>query len=457
MNRLHRRVLWLATTGVAGLSLALLTGCDLKDQLLAAQQPGVISPADAQGAIAADGLYNGAVGNFKNALTSGTTNQEAIWQFSGLFADEFRTSNTFTQHTDADQRTTQANDVVLGPIYVGLQQSRGFARTALQALAQYSPGSSAKQAEMYFAIAFAEMQLAENFCNGIPLGETVDGIPHYSAPLATKDVFAVALARTDSGLSIVGTARDTASVLVRSALLLTKGRLLVDLGQFPAAATAVATVPLAYQYNALFSQTTSDNGVWLMQAGSKRYSVSDSVDASGIVANALPFVSARDPRVPTTRVGNGFDSVTPYFQAGNWNRDDPMPIVHGLDGQLIQAEAQLNAGDYAGMTVILNALRASPPTQGIFKPAALAALVAPTLKPDAVSLFFREKAFWTFGRGQRLGDLRRLVRQYGRPQNQVYPSGVFFKGGNYGQLTQLPVPDSERSNPLFTGCIDTNP
>ena len=40
-----------------------------------------------------------------------------------------------------------------------------------------------------------------------------------------------------------------------------------------------------------------------------------------------------------------------------------------------------------------------------------------------MTLFFREKAFWTFGRGQRLGDERRLVRQYGRTQDQVFPVG----------------------------------
>jgi len=176
-----------------------------------------------------------------------------------------------------------------------------------------------------------------------------------------------------------------------------------------------------------------------------------------VIANAMPFVSAKDPRVPTTRNGNGFDSTTPYFQQGLWNRDDPIAIVDGLDGQLIQAEAKLNAGDIAGMMTVLNALRAAPPTQGIFKPAALGALATPASPDAATSLFFREKAFWTFGRGQRLGDLRRQVREYGRAVTAVYPQGTYFKNGVYGALTQFPVPDSERSNPNFTGCIDTNP
>ena len=73
-----------------------------------------------------------------------------------------------------------------------------------------------------------------------------------------------------------------------------------------------------------------------------------------------------------------------------------------------------------------------------------------------VSLLFREKAFWTFGRGQRLGDLRRLVRQYGRPQDQVFPTGVHYKGGTYGPDVNLPVVQAEENNPNFKGCLDRN-
>jgi hypothetical protein len=39
----------------------------------------------------------------------------------------------------------------------------------------------------------------------------------------------------------------------------------------------------------------------------------------------------------------------------------------------------------------------------------------------------------------------------------VYPTGSYFKGGTYGHSIQLPVPNSERTNPNFTGCIDRNP
>ena len=58
---------------------------------------------------------------------------------------------------------------------------------------------------------------------------------------------------------------------------------------------------------------------------------------------------------------------------------------------------------------------------------------------------------------QRLGDRRRQVRLYGRTQDQVYPTGAFFKNGNYGTKMPFPVPDRDKANPQFTGCIDQNP
>jgi hypothetical protein len=80
----------------------------------------------------------------------------------------------------------------------------------------------------------------------------------------------------------------------------------------------------------------------------------------------------------------------------------------------------------------------------------------PATKDAAIDLFFREKAFWQFGRGYRLGDMRRLIRVYQRTQDNVFPMGAFFKNGTYGTDVNLPVTDDERTNPNFKGCIDRN-
>ena len=69
---------------------------------------------------------------------------------------------------------------------------------------------------------------------------------------------------------------------------------------------------------------------------------------------------------------------------------------------------------------------------------------------------FRERAFTLFGRGTRVGDMRRLIRQYNRTEDNVFPTGKFHKAGgaSYGTDVNLPVTDNERQNPNFAGCLD---
>ena len=114
------------------------------------------------------------------------------------------------------------------------------------------------------------------------------------------------------------------------------------------------------------------------------------------------------------------------------------------------------------MTAKLNALRASPPAlSATLTPAPMPALGVPASQAAAVSLFFREKAFWTFGRGQRLGDMRRMIRQYGRAANTVFPEGINHNtGAAYGPAVNFPIPTAEQNNPNITltndFCIDRN-
>ena len=125
------------------------------------------------------------------------------------------------------------------------------------------------------------------------------------------------------------------------------------------------------------------------------------------------------------------------------------------------AEAALKGNnDIAGMMAILNTLRTTPqnlgPATGYGNTPVMAALPAPTTTADAVNLLFRERAFWTFSRGQRLGDLRRLIRLYGRAADgsDTFPTGPFFKGGTYGADVNFPVTVDEQNNPQWQQCID---
>ncbi len=451
-----------ATAAVVG--GLLLSACNPKNELLEPQQPGVISPSSVNSATAADAVAVGALGRWKLAMNGGGNNTEAVWNWEALFTDELRSGDTFSQRNDADQRNTQSNDTVLLPIYNAAQQARGRARDAINLLLQYDPTSKSKIGEMYLAMGYIEDELSEAFCNGLSFGETVNGVPNYTPQMDNQAAAKVAIARFDTALTYLS-GTDAASVAVKNAVLIARGKAQVDVGDFAGAAATVASVPTSYQYNFDYSQTTSDNEWWIMGTNVKRYTVGDSVDKAGQILNAIPFAELNDPRVSVTNTGApGEDNVTTFIQVNNWGRDDPIPPLSGIDARLIEGEAKLHAGDYAGMTAILNALRSTSQTIGAFKVTTMPALAVPADKASAIQLFFREKALWQFERGWRMGDLRRLVRQYGFSQDKVYPSGNFSRNGTptgtYGTEVAFPIPDvgvgSETSNPNFKGCLDKN-
>lgn len=448
------------TTAIAVVAGSMLLGaCNVKQELLAPQNPGVIDPGSVANTAAADALYVGALGRWKSSMNGGGGNTEALWNWQALFTDELQSGDTFSQRNDADSRNLQTNDGVLTPIYNGAQQARGRARDAINGLLAYDKTATGVQhvGEMYLMMGYIEMELGESFCNGIPLGETVNGVPQYTAPLTNADVFKSALGRLDTALTYL-TATDAATVALKQAVLTARGRIKVDLGDFAGAATEVASVPTSFQYNFSYSQTTSDNEWWVMGASVKRYTVGDSVNIAGRIFNAIPFAGLNDPRVSVTNTGApGEDNTTIFINVNNWGRDDPIPALSGIDARLIEAEAKLQ-NDIPGMMTILNNLRTAPQTLGIFKVAAFAAAPTPPDKTTATDFFFREKALWQFERGSRMGDLRRLVRQYGRTQDKVFPSGNFTRNGTpsgqYGSQVAFPVVDVEMNNPNFHGCLD---
>jgi hypothetical protein len=463
----------------AAASALLLGACsNVTDTLLEATDPDIISPGNANSAEGALALYNGALSRLKTIGPS-TAGEGSSWLFGGLLADEWSTSSTFVQNDETDQRSIAINNSTVNTMFRQLARARTSANDALRGMRKWRPTETTRMAELYFVRAYAEQQMANDYCNGIPLsGMDSTGAIVYDVPHPVAYVFQAAIASADSGLALIpATATAAGDLLVRRALLVTKARALLGLGQHADAAALVSTtaVPTSFTYDITFATSSGDNTLWAQPASSRRYTVGDSLEGRGrnlFVKNAIPFFSAQDPRVPVryTVSTNGKDTtisqdgLIPSRTTTLWARSTTTPIYNGLDARLIEAEGKLKANDFAGMTVILNALRAAPPKLGeIQVPAtgagSLAPLTAPTTLDAAVNLFFREKAFWEFGRGFRLGDMRRLIRQYNRTADQVFPVGVHYRGGNYGVDVNLPVTQSEENNPALEGkaaCIDRN-
>jgi hypothetical protein len=90
---------------------------------------------------------------------------------------------------------------------------------------------------------------------------------------------------------------------------------------------------------------------------------------------------------------------------------------------------------------------------------ALDPLSDPGTADERRELFFRERAFWLYGTGHRLGDLRRLIHRYGQDPEAVFPTGPIGEegwAGSYSNATSLAFDgDFERvHNSAITGCTE---
>ncbi len=286
------------------------------------------------------------------------------------------------------------------------------------------------------------MFLGEVNCNGTPLSEVEDLKAQFGGPITSDSMTARAVAELDQALEYAsGDAR------ILNLAKVARGRALTNRGLFGDAAGAVAGVPTDYVYNAELNPSGYGRQNPIFNANSNLYATV----SNGEGTNGLDFVSANDPRVPTELVGTGTDGVTEVYQFMKYTDEyAPIVIASGIEARLIEAEAALQAGGGNWLT-ILNDLRATaidPPMEP---------LMDPGTQDARVDLLFSERAFWLFGTGHRMGDLRRLLRQYGRSQNDTYPVGHYKGPQNYGTDVVFILTLSEQSNPEGFTCLDRNP
>jgi hypothetical protein len=337
-----------------------------------------------------------------------------------------------------DQRAAPESNTILATIYRNVQQLRGQADRAAEALKGVK-ATDPRVGEMEAMSGYAHIILAEMFCSGSPLG-----VPGEDAdPQMTTQILTAAVAKLTAA-----TADATGDDRARNFAAVLRGRALVDLGQFDQAATAVASVPTSFKYTTLNSTTTpaQTNGFATYMNANDGILVSNNEGVNG-----LNFGTANDPRVPITGDGSPsrFDGQTArYYYANASSNTSPMPIATGVEARLIEAEAALRANNFVQWIDKLNEARAFY---------SMSPLTDPGTADARVDLMFRERAFSLFASAHRLGDLRRLVRQYGRGAEATYPTGAYHKDGlQLGTDLQFIIPQTEKNNPKFTGCIDRN-
>jgi hypothetical protein len=437
--------LWSLRTAAAVLLLP-LGACGLLDT----EQPNIVDPNAINSPEGAQSLRLGAIADFGFVKDGdGTQFDDGLILLSGLLSDEFVHSTTPPSEQEIDQRTTALINPSLSDVYRNLHKARVGLEDAATALRTFTlaPDDTPDIAEMHALAGFTYIYFGDNFCSGVPFSRVNGDSLVFGTPQTTTQIFERALSRFDSALAEPGLAQDDGTVA--NLIAVGQGRALGDLGRFAEAALAVQAVPTEFVYVTEHAESPLrlQNAIWSYTNGGL-WSVADS---EGVVG--LPYRTAVDPRVPYTDFEDtGLDLITPQFSADKYpDASAPVSVADGIEARLIEAEAQLQASDRAGMRTTLNALRDAFPDFG------LSSLPIPATQADAEDLLFLERAFWLYATGHRLSDMRRLIRQYGRAEDTVFPNGAYHKGGNYGVDVNLPIPIEEQNNPNFSGCFDRNP
>jgi hypothetical protein len=434
----------------------LVAGCKF-DDLLQVPDPEVATPQSLEGVAGLPVVLAGAKADFQLAYSGGTI--EGQVSMSGLFTDELHYASTFPTRIQVDRREIQNTNTTMEPIHRFLHRARALAITSAERHAELSP-NTAGHAESLNLYGYTLIFFAENYCSGVPLSRvTSTGAVEYGEPQTTAQLLEAAVTAFQQAY----TAATAAGVSEQQHLARTgQARALLNLARYAEAAAAAADVPTGFVYNIYHSENSDrqNNGSYVFQFVGRRWSVADN-DGS----NGLPFRSAMDPRVPWAQGTGGqslaFDNSPLYLTQKYTSRSASTALATGVEARLIEAEAALQSGSAAWLTT-LNALRASPPA---YYPASsypgigsMAAVADPGTAGARVDLLFRERAFWMYLTSHRLGDMRRLVRQYGRAANTVFPTGEWGswsadKSGDYGSDVNFIIPFDELNNPSFNGCL----
>ncbi|HEY0304220.1 MAG TPA: hypothetical protein VGC44_04565 [Longimicrobiales bacterium] len=421
----------------------LLGGCDL-DDFLAAKDPFTVTPETAGDTANLETLYAGSRSQFALAYGGLQNREGGVVVMTGLMSDELYSSDNFNTRRAVDSRNIDydISNSAGDHAFIYLQRARAEALNAIDLFEESPRAGSGRHAELYAIAGYSVLMLVENFCTGIPLSRITQTGTVFGDPLSREELYNLALSYFDQALAQTNAGADELN-LAR----IGKGRTLLGLGRFAEAAQAVAAVPSDFRFDVEYAGGSFETPNPVFNFVNEEHRVSASIQ-EGTANRGLPFgVQPRDPRIAIAdqSVASNSGDVATWEQLKYTSQDAEIPLATGLEARLIEAEAQLNRGQSASYLATLNALRAAT---------GLSALADPGNAAGRVDQFFAERAHWLWLTGQRLSDMRRLIRQYGRTEGTVFPTGVTPYGIPYGTAVSLPIPFEEINNPNYSTCSD---
>jgi len=444
---------------IALFGAAALGGCDIDRDILSVADPDKATLEDVADPENLPAVRAFAIGEFQVAYAGrGAAQDNSFILMSGLLADEYEASGSFPTRQEVDQRSIQIDNGTAQVTFRLMHRARRAAEVSADLHGENAPGTR-PHAEAHNFAGFMYNAFAEMYCSGVPFSALPleQPVESFGEPQTTAQMLETAAEWFQAGQSL---AQEAGSDIDAWAAQVGLARALLNLGRYDEAADAVATVPTGFEFRILHSAATGRqwNGTWNFVNSVKRWRIANRAGGNGLPYRELGtekdaagnVIAEGDPRVVWFADGIGFDQNTPQFSQRKYpSNSSPTPVATGVEARLIEAEAALQRDDIPAFVVIHNELRETADLEPL-NPVDVVAM-SPEERTD---LHFQERALWLWQTGHRLGDLRRLVRQYGRDAESVFPTGSYFKGGVFGTDVNFPVPIDEQNNPNFETCIN---
>jgi len=437
------------------LPIVVLAACDL-GRILDVDDPDVVLPETMEGPETLPAVRAHAFAEFSVSYGAnpalGRTGEILN---SGLLADEFIHTGTFDTREAIDRRVVVNTNPHVQTAFHDLHRARIAAERATDLFSRHDP-NTAHHAEMHNLAGYTYVMFGENYCSGVPFSRIApDGTLDYGEPETTSQTFSRAATHFEEALNVaVAAGSEGQQNLAR----LGHARALLGLGQYDAAAAVAAQVPTEYEYVIFHSETSTrqNNGVWSFNNSAGRWSVADNEGGNGLPYRTDGRIDGEvlDPRIPSFHVGGA--QRTALRPDEHWgqlkypDRASNTVLASGIEARLIEAEAVLRQG-VAGIPRFLELHNGVRATVGLgpLDPIEIGTMT----QVQREDLHFQERAYWLWLTSRRLGDLRRLMWDYGRLQEHLFPVGQHHRGGSYGTDTNFPIPFDEQNNPLAAECI----
>jgi starch-binding outer membrane protein, SusD/RagB family len=441
-----------------------LAACD-SQKPLSVRDPDVASPGSLTGPEAVQAYRAGAEADFAIAYVGGgdvaNGGHEGVANFDALFTDELVDIESYPTRIVLNQRNAQPSNGNLAGVYQDVGQAHNDDVRAFAQYQQFGP-TSPGLAELEALDGYLYLFIAEDWCSGEPWstiniasGQVTNG-PY----LTTTQMLDTALARFQAAEQVAAHS-DTAAAAAPYGELAIVGtaRAQLDLGDVAAAAaTAAGLTDATFNYQIIESLNSlrQNSGIWYYNVNFSSFGEGDLKNVTG-----LPFVSSNDPRTLAT-LGAAADGAPTPFYVNNYYATNgaasSTTLASYTEAQLIVAEGDIYAGNYAGALVIMKGLRTSSGLSWTGASDATLTDLSGSSPKTQMQQLLSERAYWMWVTAHRLGDWRRMLRPpyNGAPFSFVL-SDVYPTGAGLFDILEFPTPLVTNPNPNYKACNTTLP